>query len=650
MEISNLDAKNEIPEIPPSPRKKVGLGHVAFFLGHFEGIDPHTLCDRYLDFEPNAAKSAKIIKWLQDEFLAAAKRIKPSYAKLLRIKPAALKSTSTDTLEDFRARIDPGGDFYQEKELLELYAAEHGADRKAKRNSSLRQRIIKAIRELAPHIAAEPKSGDLLKHWLDDALAERLANSDHAIMTFEDLLNLMERRGKNWHRSIQKLGPVKADRLLRWMERNRLLPESDPYAGTRLVAARDTADGVTPLADFVPPPELTGEAGTNRVFSDRISAKNDLEAIDAWLASKREDQAHTKRSYRTIAERFMLWMIKERNKALSSATTDDGSAYRDFLADLRDCKSRAEYIQMVETRVENGKEWTWDWNVPLDEWIGPRQEPRRSKYWKPFNGQLSKGSQRLSLTVLSAMCEWMVRQRYLDSNPFKDVAKIKGRRMAKVEHALTHEQWQLVLDALEDMQKNEAYFRLKFALIFAYGTGLRLSELAAAKIAASGVVDDFGLKPFSLGGWEIDVLGKGQVSRTVKLSKKVMAALADYMESRGLGREPSLWSSGTPLLATLGKYYQYVKDPGLPLSPSALQRLFDAHFEVAARKAASPQDAGRLSGASAHWLRHTFATHALDLGADLRAVQQLLGHADLATTTLYLSADKKLKAAAVELL
>ena len=89
---------------------------------------------------------------------------------------------------------------------------------------------------------------------------------------------------------------------------------------------------------------------------------------------------------------------------------------------------------------------------------------------------------------------------------------------------------------------------------------------------------------------------------------------------------------------------------GMFLSESTLAKILTQHFEFAATLASSDRDKGRLLSASTHWTRHTFATHTLNRGADLDAVQELMGHSSPATTALYRNADRKRKLAAVELL
>jgi site-specific recombinase XerD len=132
-----------------------------------------------------------------------------------------------------------------------------------------------------------------------------------------------------------------------------------------------------------------------------------------------------------------------------------------------------------------------------------------------------------------------------------------------------------------------------------YGSGLRVSELC-------------GLQRGDLAGPEgtISVWGKGDKQRRVPISEPAAEALARWISE---GR-PALVTDESP------DDQVFLNRRGRPLGPRDVRRLLD-------RRSTTPTHP--------HALRHTFATHLLDGGADLRAVQELLGHADLATTQIY---------------
>jgi site-specific recombinase XerD len=142
-------------------------------------------------------------------------------------------------------------------------------------------------------------------------------------------------------------------------------------------------------------------------------------------------------------------------------------------------------------------------------------------------------------------------------------------------------------------------------LALLYGSGLRVAELC-------------GLRPvdLDLDGRTARVWGKGSKQRHVPLSRPTVDALRSWL---AVGR-PAMSTGETPVDAV------FVNRKGRRLQPRDVRRILD-------HRAASPTNP--------HALRHTFATHLLDGGADLRAVQELLGHADLGTTQHYTHVSKE---------
>jgi site-specific recombinase XerD len=143
----------------------------------------------------------------------------------------------------------------------------------------------------------------------------------------------------------------------------------------------------------------------------------------------------------------------------------------------------------------------------------------------------------------------------------------------------------------------------------AYAAGLRISELAAAQI---GLLD--------LRRGELRVYGKGRKERIGLLGRPARTAIAAYLEDGRpvlLGRHPG--AAGEPPAEL------FLNHRGQPLGVRGLRYRLD----LLCRRAGLPE------GVSPHTLRHSFATHLLDGGADLRVVQELLGHESLATTQIY---------------
>ncbi len=147
----------------------------------------------------------------------------------------------------------------------------------------------------------------------------------------------------------------------------------------------------------------------------------------------------------------------------------------------------------------------------------------------------------------------------------------------------------------------------------AYAAGLRISELASASL---GSVD--------LGRGEIRVVGKGRKERIGLLGRPARAAIAAYLEDGRpvlIARRAPAGGSGL----TEPPSEVFLNQRGAPLGVRGLRFRLDR----------LRQRAGLPLGVSPHTLRHSFATHLLDGGADLRVVQELLGHESLATTQIY---------------
>jgi integrase/recombinase XerC len=158
--------------------------------------------------------------------------------------------------------------------------------------------------------------------------------------------------------------------------------------------------------------------------------------------------------------------------------------------------------------------------------------------------------------------------------------------------------------------------RDKAVLEILYGTGMRLSELAGTTIESCN---------FAQG--TITVLGKRNKERLLPLGGEAAEQIKRYLQDR-FGAPPAVFRSrehyyaffrgrlGEPLIGGRGRER---------ISKRTIQRIVRKYLEHAAV----------LSRMSPHVLRHTFATHLLDAGADLRAVQELLGHVSLSTTQIY---------------
>jgi integrase/recombinase XerD len=152
-------------------------------------------------------------------------------------------------------------------------------------------------------------------------------------------------------------------------------------------------------------------------------------------------------------------------------------------------------------------------------------------------------------------------------------------------------------------------FRDRAMLELAYGAGLRVSEWIT-----------IGVKDLLLEDKLVRVFGKGSKERLVPIGRSAIGAVATY--TREL--RPRLEKGG-------GKGVLFLNARGEPLTRMGAWKILRRYVERAGiQKAVSP-----------HTLRHSFATHLLEGGADLRAVQEMLGHADISTTQIYTHVDRE---------
>jgi len=225
-------------------------------------------------------------------------------------------------------------------------------------------------------------------------------------------------------------------------------------------------------------------------------------------------------------------------------------------------------------------------------------------------GELAKGvappTVARKISSVRALCEYLLRTGELRQNPSATLASPKLRR--KLPRFLGPEAAAEVMNApLSQTRGREvAHLRDAVALELLYGSGLRVNELAMLDLAQ-----------ISLAEAELRVLGKGRKERIVPLGSKALAALDAYLPRRVELAHPrtGAYDPEALLLGQLGKR----------LSARWLQALVQRYGALGA---------GRTD-LHPHALRHSCATHMLEGGADLRAIQEMLGHSSLSTTQRY---------------
>jgi integrase/recombinase XerC len=213
---------------------------------------------------------------------------------------------------------------------------------------------------------------------------------------------------------------------------------------------------------------------------------------------------------------------------------------------------------------------------------------------------LGPQSQARSLSALRSLFRFACREGTLDSNPAEGVRSPKqGKSLPR--HLRPGE----VENLLEAADGDEPLARRDSAILeLLYASGLRVSELAGLDWSDL----DFEART-------LRVMGKGGKERMVPFGKPAAQALARWMQAWEGVRKPA---SGP-------EEPVFLNYRGARLSARSVRRIIDRYVEKAALAA----------GVHPHTLRHTFATHLLEGGADLRTIQELLGHSSLSTTQRY---------------
>jgi integrase/recombinase XerC len=211
--------------------------------------------------------------------------------------------------------------------------------------------------------------------------------------------------------------------------------------------------------------------------------------------------------------------------------------------------------------------------------------------------------------------DWLSRQVALDANPVEGVrAPRRAKRLPKA----------LAVDAAVQLMEGaasphpdpfELCNRAMFELL--YSSGLRVSELTGLDVqhvaARDGAAASLGW--LELDGGEVVVTGKGGKMRRVPVGAPARAALSAWLAVRPPARD--------------GSQALFLSERGTRVSPRVVQLRLKAH----AQKAGSPVHV------HPHVLRHSFASHVLQSSGDLRAVQELLGHASITSTQIYTALD-----------
>jgi len=209
---------------------------------------------------------------------------------------------------------------------------------------------------------------------------------------------------------------------------------------------------------------------------------------------------------------------------------------------------------------------------------------------------LSNRSIARHLSALRSFFKFLTKEGYLKNNPILVISTPKlDKPLPKF---LTEEEVNRLIETTFKKQKiDERSLRDRAILETFYSTGIRISELVNLDVEDIDFISGI-----------VKVLGKGKKERLVPIGEIALKAIKDYLDKR----------KKTSAILFLNKQ-------GKRISTRGVSNIVNKYIRLASIK----------EGVSAHTLRHSFATHLLNRGADLRSVQELLGHANLSTTQIY---------------
>jgi len=349
--------------------RALGVHHFAFVRSSLLGLDLADAFARYMAW----CDSASDLRYVQNRRDALLKQIieagrqydatLPPGAKighlldLLRsdatVKPVVALPSLDEWVEG--EGMDPDG--WSEADLMAEYKAHFGLDNADAIDAAdgIKDPVgerVRALNFLETVLSVIPAANDRLESWFARPVIKCLRNA--GLLTLSDLVRFINAYGYGWHSLIKGFGKERARQVLAWLvleqehlnlpvsgnvhepKSKRALRVADllPAVGEALASLSQFGAGTrvaSELAHMQRTPNLAGAQGDFRShMANTLGAKNDLEAVNAWLERYKE-KPHTLRSYRKEVERFLLWCAQELKKPLSSVNAPDCQKYREFL-------------------------------------------------------------------------------------------------------------------------------------------------------------------------------------------------------------------------------------------------------------------------------------------------------------------------------
>jgi site-specific recombinase XerD len=284
----------------------------------------------------------------------------------------------------------------------------------------------------------------------------------------------------------------------------------------------------------------------------------------------------------------------------------------DFAAHLAADRAASPYTRRnYRHALDEFARWHWEERHTRPAW--GHLERHDFRQYLRFLGrhQLGRAAIQLRFSALRAFYRFLVRRGKLDTSPIRNIAL--PRRERRLPRFLTRQQMVELLNApLQALASRHPgdrspadelpYRRDQAILETIYSCGLRIGELSALNVEDLNDQEQV-----------IRVRGKGRKERLVPIGRPALTAIQAY------------WSALPTFPGPRDPVFQAARGRGRRLSPRVLQARLKGYLALA----------GLDPHLTPHKLRHSYATHLLDAGADLRSVQELLGHAHLVTTEVY---------------
>ena len=229
-----------------------------------------------------------------------------------------------------------------------------------------------------------------------------------------------------------------------------------------------------------------------------------------------------------------------------------------------------------------------------------QQEDIEAFFANLYDLGLSASSQARILSGIKKFYAYLIQEKIVAENPTLLISSPSiGRHLPDV---LTYPEINSMIDCIDLSQ--QFGHRNKAILEIMYGCGLRVSEVITLKISNIYIKDEF-----------IRIIGKGNKERLIPISKSIIKTLKLYIEGERMQQEINTKHTDTV----------FINKRGSGLSRQMIFLIIKGLAEKA----------GIKKNIGPHTIRHSFATHLLEGGADLRAVQQMLGHSNISTTEIY---------------